>query len=180
MLCLFHSILKVQTILLCVHLPLLYSADHLSWLPMVAWQQSVFQILMRVTYLVQQGKEGKLLSARLSVSPAAWLTKEAELSTGSNGSCLSQHITQDSCCSPEITTAVALGELSRLSCMAKAPDHQISRQLVTSPPSRGPALTVTRWLAPALLPAALFWDAVLQLAPPPQIRGTVCLVPFFP
>lgn len=41
MLCLFHSILKVQIILLCVHLPLLYSADHLSWLPMVAWQQSV-------------------------------------------------------------------------------------------------------------------------------------------
>lgn len=104
----FILILKAQTILLCPHLPLLYSADHLSWLPMVAWQQSVFQILMRVTYLVQQGKEGKLLNAWLSMSPAVWVTKEAELSTASNGSCLRQHITQDSCCSPEITTAAVL------------------------------------------------------------------------
>lgn len=56
-------------VLLCLHLPLLYFADQTLWLSMVAWQQSTFQINMRLTYLVRQGKEGKLQS--ISECPAA-------------------------------------------------------------------------------------------------------------
>lgn len=67
--CLFHSHYKSLMVLLCLHLPLLYFADQTLRLSMVAWQQSTFQINMRLTYLVHQGKEGKLQS--ISECPAA-------------------------------------------------------------------------------------------------------------